>query len=219
MGYDVLLFDLDGTLTESGPGIMHSAAWALEQLGIPVGEPELLRRFVGPPLSDTFQNCYGVPPEQVEEAIRLYRVWYNDHGGIYESEPYPGIAELLKELNRRGKRLMVATSKPLPLAEVVLNHWGLTEHFEAVFGGTMDERGCKKSLVVKHALDCCGHAAAKGRVLMVGDREHDVFGAHENAIPCAGVLWGYGSEEEFAAAGAEYIVKDCAELLKIAGGN
>jgi phosphoglycolate phosphatase len=219
MGYDVLLFDLDGTLTESGPGIMHSAAWALKQLGVPVGEPELLRRFVGPPLSDTFQNCYGVPPEQVEEAIRLYRVWYNDHGGIYESEPYPGIVELLKELNRRGKRLMVATSKPLPLAEVVLDHWGLTEHFEAVFGGTMDEKGCKKSLVVKHALDCCGDAAAQGRVLMVGDREHDIFGAHENAIPCAGVLWGYGSEEEFAAAGAEYIVKDCAELLKIAGGN
>lgn len=215
MAFDALLFDLDGTLTESGPGIMHSAAWALEQLGMNVGDPALLRRFVGPPLSDTFQNCYGVPPERVEEAIRLYRVWYNGHGGIFESEPYPGIVPLLEELNRRGKRLCVATSKPLPMAERVLEHWGLTAYFDGIFGGTMDEKGCKKSLVVAQALEFCADVPRE-RILMVGDREHDIFGAHENGIACAGVLWGYGSREEFAAAGAEYIVENCAELLALA---
>lgn len=215
MAFDALLFDLDGTLTESGPGIMHSAAWALEQLGLPVGDPALLRRFVGPPLSDTFQNCYGVSPEQVAEAIRLYRVWYSGHGGIFESEPYPGIVPVLEELNRRGKRLCVATSKPLPMAERVLEHWGLTGYFAGIFGGTMDEKGCKKSLVVAQALEFCAEVP-RSRVLMVGDREHDVFGAHENGIPCAGVLWGYGSRAELAAAGAEYLVEDCAGLLTLA---
>ena len=214
MGFDALFFDLDGTLTESGPGIMRSAAWALEQMGIPVGDRALLRRFVGPPLSDTFRNCYAVPTEQVEEAIRLYRVCYNENGGIFESEPYPGIRALLTELRRRGKRLFVATSKPLPMAERVLDHWELTQYFDAVCGGTLDERGCKKSLVVARALERCGDLPRE-RILMVGDREHDVFGAHENGIPCAGVLWGYGSREEFAAAGAEYMAADCGELLAL----
>ena len=217
MGFDALFFDLDGTLTESGPGIMRSAAWALEQMGIPVGDRALLRRFVGPPLSDTFRNCYAVPPEQVEEAIRLYRVCYNENGGIFESEPYPGIRALLTELRRRGKRLFVATSKPLPMAERVLEHWQLTGYFDHICGGTLDERGCKKELVVAQALERCGVDPA--RVLMVGDREHDVLGAHANGIACAGVLWGYGSEAELTAAGAEYLVREARELLTLGEGT
>lgn len=213
MCYETLLFDLDGTLTESGPGIMRSAAWALEQMGFPVGNPSLLRRFVGPPLSDTFQNCYHIPEHRVNEAIALYRECYNQHGGIFESEPYPGIRALLEELNRQGKQLLVATSKPLPMAEKVLDHWDLTRYFAHICGGTLDERGCKKSLVVAQALERCG--TAPERVLMVGDRSYDIVGAHANGIACAAVLWGYGSREEFEAAGAEYIVEDCAELLSL----
>ena len=213
MGYDALFFDLDGTLTESGPGIMRSAAWALEQMGIPVGDRALLRRFVGPPLSDTFRNCYGVPEGQVEEAIRLYRVCYNENGGIFESEPYPGIRELLAELRRRGKRLFVATSKPLPMAERVLDHWDLTKYFDAVCGGTLDERGCKKSLVVARALEHCADLSREC-ILMVGDREHDVLGAAEHGIPCLGVTFGYGSREELEAAGAVGVVDTVDEISR-----
>lgn len=216
MRYNCLFFDLDGTLTESGPGITRSAAWALEQMGLPVGDPALLRRFVGPPLSDTFQNCYGVPEERVAEAIRLYRVCYNQMGGIFESPPYPGIVPLLEELRRRGNKLLVATSKPLPMAERVLEHWHLTGYFDHICGGTLDERGCKKELVVAQALERCG--GDPDRVLMVGDREHDVLGTHANGIACAGVLWGYGSEAELTAAGAEYLVREARELLTLREG-
>ncbi len=216
MGYDCLFFDLDGTLTESGPGIMRSAAWALERLGRPVGDPALLRRFVGPPLSDTFRSCYGVPEERLEEAIALYRECYNHRGGIFESEPYPGIRELLEALRRRGLKLLLATSKPLPMAVQVLEHWDLRAFFDHLCGGSMDERGCKKSVVVAQALERCG--VDRNRVLMVGDREHDVLGAHANGIACAGVLWGYGSREELEAAGAEFVVEDCGALLEVASG-
>lgn len=216
MSYQYILFDLDGTLTDSGPGIMNSAAYALEQLGVPVGDRKLLLRFVGPPLNETFQNCYGVPAELVPEAIRQYRVRYNQGGGIFENNPYPGIEKCLEELRAAGKNLLVATSKPLPMAQRVLDHYGLTQYFDHVFGGSMDESGggCKKSVIVGQAVAACG-TEHRDQIIMVGDREHDIFGAHENGIPCIGVLWGYGSREEFQAAGAEYIVNNYEELKKV----
>ncbi|MCD7820743.1 MAG: HAD hydrolase-like protein [Clostridiales bacterium] len=216
MSYTCLLFDLDGTLTDSGPGIMHSAAYALEQMGYPVGDPALLRRFVGPPLNETFHTCYGVPLEELPEAIRQYRVRYNELGGIFENRVYPGMEDCLGALRAAGKTLLVATSKPLPMAQRVLDHFGLTQYFDYVFGGNMDESGggCYKPRIVGQAVTACGEVPLS-EILMVGDREHDVFGAHENGIACAGVLWGYGSRAEFAAAGAEYIVEDYEELKKI----
>lgn len=218
MSYQYLLFDLDGTLTDSGLGIMNSAAYALEQMGYDVGDRELLRRFVGPPLNDTFHNCYGVPLDRISEAIRQYRVCYNEMGGIFENEPYPNIHQCLADLKAAGKTLLVATSKPLPMAQRVLDHFNLTQYFDFVFGGTMDESGggCVKSVVVGHAVDACG-ADAKGQILMIGDREHDIHGAHLNGLPCMGVLWGYGSRAEFLQAGADYIVENYDQLKSIVG--
>lgn len=216
MAYQYILFDLDGTLTDSGPGIMNSAAYALEQLGIPVGDRKKLRRFIGPPLNETFHNCYGVPLEQTSEAIRQYRVRYNQGGGIFENSPYPGIEKCLEELREVGKTLLVATSKPLPMAQRVLDHYDLTKYFDYIFGGSMDESGlgCKKSFIVGQAIIACGEEH-RSQIIMVGDREHDIFGAHENGIPCIGVLWGYGSREEFETAGAEYVVGNYEELKKV----
>lgn len=216
MSYQYILFDLDGTLTDSGPGIMNSAAYALEQLGLPVGERAQLRRFVGPPLTDSFPRLYGVPQEQVAEAVRLYRVRYDEGGGIFENQPYPGIEGCLAQLKKEGKTLLVATSKPLPMALTVLEHFQLAQYFDHIFGGKLNESGdgCKKSVIVAQAIAACGEDAS-GQILMVGDREHDVIGAHENGVPCAGVLWGYGSREEFEEASAEYIVEDYEELKGI----
>ncbi|MCC8075683.1 MAG: HAD hydrolase-like protein [Clostridiales bacterium] len=216
MSYTCLLFDLDGTLTDSGPGIMNSAAYALEKMGYPVGDPALLRRFVGPPLNETFHTCYGVPLEEMTETIRQYRIRYNEQGGIFENRVYPGMEGCLESLRAAGKTLLVATSKPLPMAQRVLDHFGLTQYFDHVFGGTMDESGggCYKPLIVGRAVAACGEVPLS-EILMVGDREHDIFGAHENGIACAGVLWGYGSREEFAAAGAEYIVENYEDLKQI----
>lgn len=212
--YDYLLFDLDGTLTDSGPGIFNAAAYALEKMGIPVGDPSQLRRMVGPPLNQAFHDYYGVPYTKTKEAITIYRVYYNEMGGIFENEPYPGIHEFLAELKAAGKTLLTATSKPLPMTMRVLDHFDLTKYFDHICAGTMDEGGCIKSVIVGQAVEACG-AEAKGKILMIGDREHDVVGAHENGLPCAGVLWGYGSREEFEKIGAEYIVENYEELKAI----
>lgn len=214
--YDYLLFDLDGTLTDSGPGIMNAAAYALEQMGVPVGERGLLKRFVGPPLNQTFHNLYGIPWSHTMEAILKYRYYYNEMGGIFENEPYPGIHELLDELKTAGKHLLVATSKPFPMAQRVLDHYDLSQYFESVHAGTLDEGGCIKSVIVGQAVEACG-AEAQGRILMIGDREHDVIGAHKNDLPCVGVLWGYGSREEHENAGADYIAEDYEQLKAIIG--
>jgi phosphoglycolate phosphatase len=213
MSYGYILFDLDGTLTDSGPGIMNSAAYALEQMGVPVGDPALLRRFIGPPLNETFHDCYGIPEEQVGEAIRQYRVRYNEGGGIFENSPYPGIETCLAELKAAGKVLAVATSKPLPMAQRVLDHYNLTQYFDYIYGGTLDEtgRGCKKSVIVGDAIAACGEEHRQ-EIIMVGDRKHDIEGAHANHIPCIAVLWGYGNQEEFQKAGADFIVSNYEEL-------
>lgn len=112
---------------------------------------------------------------------------------------------------------MVATSKPLPMAQRVLDYYNLTQYFDFVFGGTLDESGCIKSVIVGQAVEACG-LAAKGNILMIGDREHDVIGAHENGLPCVGVLWGYGSREELESAKAEYIAEDYEQLKAIIHG-
>jgi phosphoglycolate phosphatase len=212
MGFDALFFDLDGTLTESGPGIMRSAAWALEQMGIPVGDRALLRRFVGPPLSDTFRNCYAVPPEQVEEAIRLYRVCYNENGGIFESEPYPGIRALLTELRRRGKRLFVATSKPEVTALEVLEHFNMTGFFEVICGATLDGTRSHKSDVIAYLLNQIGTSE---NMLMVGDTKFDVLGAAAHHIPTIGVAWGYGKVAAMEQAGAIGIAHTMEDLYAL----
>lgn len=217
LAYQYLLFDLDGTLTDSGPGIMNAAAYALEKMGVPVGERALLKRFVGPPLNQTFHNLYGIPWTHTMEAILHYRHYYNEMGGIFENQPYPGIHQLLAELKAEGNALLVATSKPLPMAQRVLDYYNLTQYFDFVFGGTLDESGCIKSVIVGQAVEACG-LAAKGNILMIGDREHDVIGAHENGLPCVGVLWGYGSREELESAKAEYIAEDYEQLKAIIHG-
>jgi phosphoglycolate phosphatase len=213
MSYDYLLFDLDGTLTQSGPGIMHSAAWALEQLGIDPGGEEQLRRVVGPPLSESYRRFYGLSPEQTEEAVRLFRVWYNEQGGIFESEPYPHVPAMLRALKERGKHLLVATSKPEPLSLRILEHFGLMPYFEGLAGSTMDEKRTKKGEVIAYALKTFQLDPAE--TIMVGDRKHDVEGARENGLPCIGVLYGYGSREELAAAGAAALAEDLPALASL----
>lgn len=213
MPYSYILFDLDGTLTDSGPGIMNAAAHALKLRGIVNQTPEQLRRFVGPPLSDAFPMFYGIT--DVDEAIRQFREYYWPIG-LYENDPYPGIADCLAALRRRGKKLAVATSKPLQMAEIVLDCFDLRQYFDVVCGATLDEKRNHKPEIVADALDALG-VTNKAEALMVGDRAQDVHGAHLNGIACAGVLWGYGSLQEFTDAGADYVAENQAQLLDLCG--
>lgn len=205
-----ILFDLDGTLTDSGEGIMNCAALALERLGIPIPPRDALRVFVGPPLHDTFRQ-FGVPEDQVDEAIRIYRSRYVPIGK-FENTPYPGIRELLEKLRAQGNRLYVATSKPEEMAVEVLEHFDLAHFFDHICGASLDRSRIAKDAVISYLLQLHG---ADGQMVMVGDTVFDVLGAVAHGIPAVGVAWGYGSVEEMKKAGAAAIAVTMDELLSI----
>lgn len=213
MGYSVILFDLDGTLTDSAPGITNAAAYALERLSIPVPpRPELLQ-FVGPPLTDSFRALYGMDEGETQEAIAAFRAYYNARG-VLENSPYPGVHAFLASLKAAGKTLAVATSKPQHLADEVLERYELAQYFTAICGGSLDERRNVKALIVADALSACG-ATDKRRALMVGDRRHDIEGAKANGLAAMGVLYGYGSRAELERAGADYICAGFGEMGRV----
>ena len=208
----VVLFDLDGTLTASGPGITRSVAAALKALGLPPLDDAALLRFIGPPLIDSFREVAGLDEITALEAMAVYRGYFVEYG-MFENSVYPGIPGLLRELLDTGRRLAVATSKPLPYAVPIIEHFALAEYFEAVFGPAVDGDGTEKGDVVAQALAALH--VDRGDVVLVGDRVHDVVGAHENGIACIGALWGYGSREELAD--AEALAADVDELAALLG--
>lgn len=197
--FQTVLFDLDGTLTDSGLGITKAVQYALGQMGYAVPPRESLFSFIGPPLHKSFQRHCGVGEEETLELVRQFRVYYNEMGGILENEVYPGIRELLRDLKKAGKRLMIATSKPQAAAELVMCHFGLDEWVPEIVGGTDDTRNTKGK-VIAHVLRTYG--VDPETAIMVGDREHDIHGAAENGIPAIGITWGYGDREELQNAGA-----------------
>ena len=207
-----VFFDLDGTLTDSGPGITASVAYALEKLGVEPPEREALRCFIGPPLLQSFARFCGFDEAKCREAVRLYREYFTA-GGMFENSVYPGIPEALARLRDAGLRLAVATSKPELFSRQIIAHFGLEGCFEAVCGAAMDESRTEKADVLRYALDTLG--AAPGDSLMVGDREHDVLGAKALGIPCLGVLWGYGSREELNSAGPFALAATPAEMAEL----
>lgn len=203
-----VIFDLDGTLTDSGEGITKCVQLALEHFGIPVESLDHLRYFVGPPLRDSFVKA-GVPEDKVEEAIAVYRSRYTNVG-LFENTPYSGIRELLEKLTDLGYRLFVATSKPEEMAVRVLQKFDLYRYFEKVCGATLDKSRDSKSAVIAHLLTATGKAE---HAIMVGDTAFDVIGAAEHNISTIGVSWGYGIVEEMKEAGAIAIAHTPEELL------
>ena len=138
--YETILFDLDGTLTDSGLGITRAVQYALGQMGYDVPPRESLFSFIGPPLHKSFRRHCGIGEEEAVEMVRQFRVYYNEMGGILENEVYPGIRELLADLKKAGKRLLIATSKPQAAAELVMHHFGRDEFVPEIIGGTDDPR-------------------------------------------------------------------------------
>lgn len=210
MKYTSILFDLDGTLTDSGEGIINCAILALEHFGCPIPSREALRVFVGPPLRDSFIR-HGVPEDKAEEAIAIYRSRYIPIGK-YENTPYPGIRELLETLNQQGYKLYVATSKPEEMSKDILKHFDLAKYFTAICGASMDASRSDKEAVIAYLLETTGEA---GSMVMVGDTKFDIIGAAFHNIPAIGVSWGYGQVEEMKAAGAAAIAHTAQELLAL----
>lgn len=215
MKFKYILFDLDGTITESGPGIMNSVAYALEKMGYEEKDREKLKRFIGPPLTDSMMKYYGMSEEDAAKAVRYYREYYTEKG-IFENSVYDGFDESIKRLKEQGLILAVATSKPEPFARRIAEHFEFTGDYACVCGATMDEARIRKADVIRYALNTLGITEEeKHQVLMVGDREHDVLGAKENGLSCMGVLYGYGDRKELEEAGADYIAKTTAEVAEI----
>ena len=205
-----ILFDLDGTLTDSGEGIINCAAYALETLGLPVPSREAMRVFVGPPLTDTFQD-FGVPAELAEEAVRIYRSRYIPIGK-FENKLYDGIRETLEALLRQGHRLYVATSKPEITSVEILEHFTLARYFTKICGATMDGTRSSKSQVIAYLLES---GIPRENCVMVGDTAFDVLGAAAHGIPAIGVSWGYGNVDDMKKAGAAAIAETPDELLSL----
>ncbi len=213
MRYTHILFDLDGTLTDSGPGIMNCFRYAFEKMGCEV--PADLKRFVGPPLEDSFSKACGMSDEDTAKAVAYYRERYFDKG-IYENKVYDGIREMLEQLTAAGCILAVSTSKNQKGADIVLDHFDLKRFFRVICGSDASNGIVTKTDVIEHTIKELG-SPDKNTVLMIGDRDYDVKGAHEANIACMGALWGYGSRKEFTNAAADLIAatpKEAAELIQ-----
>lgn len=210
--YTHLFLDLDGTLSDSAPGIVRSAQYALEAFGIHVDNLDDLLCFVGPPLEESFQEFYHLTPSQADEAVKVYRRRY-EKIGVYENALYPGIPKFLDKARQAGKVLMVATSKPQRMADLVLSHFGIADRF-AFVGGREDSSRRTKEEVIRYVMKENGLTRTED-IVMIGDRKHDVLGAKAVGLDSVGVLYGYGSRDEFQAAGATYIVDTLKELEEL----
>ena len=202
-----IFFDLDGTLTDSGEGIINCAILALEHFGLPVPSREEMGVFVGPPLDQTFVK-FGVPKDKAQEAVDVFRSRYLVVGK-FENSPYPGIHQLLATLKSQGHRLFVATSKPETTAVEILHKFDLTKYFEVICGATLDGTRVHKADVIAYLL---GKIGTPENILMVGDTEFDVIGAAAHGIKTIGVSWGYGKVSAMEQAGAVAIAHTMEEL-------
>ncbi|MBO5321103.1 MAG: HAD family hydrolase [Clostridia bacterium] len=211
--YKYILFDLDGTLTNPEIGITNGIMYALNKFGIEVSDRKELHCFIGPPLVDAFMKYYGFSESNAKQAVAYYREFFRETG-IYENRVFDGIDELLKNLKKEGKNLILATSKPQEFAEIVLNYFDLSKYFDCVVGATFDGSLNYKVDIIKVALER-GNVNDIKNAVMIGDRYHDIEGAKQNNLKSIGVLYGFGDREELEQAGADYIAETPHQLLEI----
>ena len=217
MNLKKVFFDLDGTLTDSMPGITKGVQYALKRYGIQVDDLECLKPFVGPPLTDSFQEYYIFTEKDADDAVYVFREYY-DVEGWKDNAPFDGVEEMLQELKDAGLQLYIATSKPEVTAKRVLEYFHLDHYFTFIGGASLDEKRVNKDDVIRYVMaeNAIGEEE-KQSVIMVGDRKHDVEGAHKTGLSVVGVLYGYGSREELETVGADYLCdtpQDVVDLLK-----
>lgn len=211
--YDHILFDLDGTLTEPKIGITKSVQYALAKFNIYEDSLDKLTPFIGPPLLESFMEFYNFSEDDARKAIEYYRERFSKVG-MYENAVFEGIPEMLAELRRLGKKLVVATSKPTVYSVKILEHFNLYQYFDAVIGSNLDGSRVEKSEVIEAVLVELGDID-RSRTIMVGDRKHDVMGARANGLKVIAVAYGYGTPEELREAEPDNIAASVAELKEL----
>lgn len=208
-----IFFDLDGTLTDSMPGITRAVQYALRHYGILIEDLNVLKPFVGPPLHESFMQYYGFPEPKAREAVLVFREYYNDIGWT-QNEPYEGVREMLEGLLADGRTLYIATSKPEGIAGRVLDRFSLTKYFKFIGAAKEDNTRIRKNDVIDYVVESCG-LEDRNEIVMVGDRSHDIAGAHKAGIEAIGVLYGYGSREELSGAEPEWITETPRTLMEL----
>lgn len=213
-----VLFDLDGTLTDPYEGITDCIKYALSSVGIEENDPQKLRSYIGPPLRATFA-LYGFDEEKCEELVHKYREKFLVTG-IHQNFTYDGVVEMLKSLHEHGCRISLASCKPERACRIILEEKGMIEYFDAVCGATEDKTLDTKPAIVKLAMERLGVSKDElEHVYMVGDRDMDMIGAHENGAVAVGALFGYGGKEELCEAGADHLIEKPIDLLDIVLGK
>lgn len=199
-----VLFDLDGTLTDSCEGVVGGTVYGLEKAGLEIPSRDVLMTFIGPPLTLSFRGTLGLDEQTSERVLTYYREYYNERG-YAENRVYDGVELMLAALKAQGYRLFVATSKPEEISKRIVATFGLDKYFERVFGASLDDSRSSKASVLAYALEAMGADGTNS--VMVGDRKFDVIGAAENGLKCIGVLYGYGDRKELEEAGAAAIAE------------
>jgi phosphoglycolate phosphatase len=211
MSYTNILFDLDGTLTDSFLGIANSWKYALKKLNIEI-DPDILRTFIGPPLEKTFSEYFKFNRENIEIGKKYYREYFLEKG-LYENTLYDGIENLLKEINARNKICILATSKPIVFAEKIVKYLNIDAYFKYAVGGNLEGTFVEKDDIIRYIIE--SYNLRKSETIMVGDRKYDIIGANKNGIKSIGVLYGYGSRTELENENPEYIINSANEILEI----
>lgn len=213
--YKIIMWDLDGTLSDPKEGITKSVQYALSKLRIIEEDEEKLMEFIGPPLQETFSRFYNFDQETTRAAIEFYRERYKEKG-MFENYLYPGIPELLGRLKSRNVILVVATSKPTVFSEKILGHFNISGLFDTIVGSNLDGTMSAKAEIIGYIMNRYSDFEPKD-FLMIGDRKHDIIGARHNGIDSVGVGYGYGSRKELEESGPTYIANTLQELEILLG--
>ena len=213
MEISTVLFDLDGTITDSGSGIINSVKYALKKAGRKIPPEDELRKFIGPPLQEQFMTCCGIEEKEAAEMVALYREYYQEEG-IFDNRVYDGVMEMLKTLKEAGLKIVMATSKPEKFAKMIAEHFGFAKYFDLIGGACMDGARTKKQEVIQYVLEQCKEKDRE-KIRMVGDRCYDIEGANREGIRAIGVLYGYGSKEELEEAGADGLAETPEEVVRM----
>ncbi len=208
MAWQTVFFDLDGTITDSAPGITNSIIYARKKWGLEPGKNEDYLKFIGPPMPESYEEFWGFSHEDAVRFLQDYREYFAEKG-LFENDVYPGMIELFRTLKAAGKTLYVATTKPTHFSQRIAERFGFAAYFDMISGSDLRDINTKFAVIeaARRTYDVDMSSA-----VMVGDRAHDVEGAHQHGIPCIGVTWGFGEPGELETAGADFIAHDAAEL-------
>lgn len=218
--FEAAVFDFDGTVMDSGPGIMRVAGQVADEMGFPSATDAQMRRFIGPPLAQCFEVVYQVPKDVAQKAADRYRILYDETDAISEASLYPGIRELLENLRDAGVRTAVASAKRIPLLERMLRHYDAAELFDAVEGAPADLSPANKEDIILRTLERLG--TDRNESLMIGDSAYDAVAARADKMPFCGVLWGFGFEKPEqinSAYPGSYVVRAPADLQRLVLGE